>query len=550
MFSQKIFGLDISDRSIEALLLRKPFFGQTQIVAYARTNLPGGVVENGQVKNPEKLALAISELLQSAQPKPIKTPYCVLSIPESQVFTTIFKLPAGLKHKEIVNTIPYQAEEVIPFKAGEIYFDFKTIGKFDTTQEIFYVAVPIKTVDDYVDVLRRLNLKPLAFDLESISLARAVLPAPPADKAKLLIDIGGRTTNLNIFDRNGIRQNLNINLAGNHFTKAIAKALKITPKEAEKIKLKTTFEPKTEIEQQAVKALETELKKIINAVKKLIGFFQAESKREVDELILSGGSALFPKIDQFFADNLKLKTDLGEPLKGINDPKHIFKFNESAVIFSNVIGLARRGLMKNPVNGDINLLPVKPKKIVLKPEKHEKREWKSIYTQLLIFGLLSVALVGLLIARQSASIREKLFPAPKYLINEDSQVNTQLLEDLRNKLLAETATTTLAETAATTTPTSTPSLATSTPAVATSTSDKVPSVATTTPAAADVRIKIKPTSLGYLNVRQGPGTSYAKVGQAEIGKIYPVITQKGDWYQIQLDAKTQGWVFSAYVDKL
>jgi len=139
MLKKKIFGLDISDHSIEALVLTKPFFGKAKVTAYARTILRGEVVKNGVVKNQKKLEEAIVKLLASAQPEPIKTPYCIMSLPESQVFSTIFKMPAGLKHKEVKNTIPYKAEEVIPFKTSEVYFDFKTLTKVDEHKQSLWL---------------------------------------------------------------------------------------------------------------------------------------------------------------------------------------------------------------------------------------------------------------------------------------------------------------------------------------------------------------------------------------------------------------------------
>src|SRR3989344_6521914 len=103
MGKRKIFGLDISDHSIEALILSKPFFGKPKISAFARVILRGEVMKNGVIKNNKKLAENLKKLLQSAQPKAIKSPYCIVSLPESQVFTAIFKLPAGLKRSEVKN---------------------------------------------------------------------------------------------------------------------------------------------------------------------------------------------------------------------------------------------------------------------------------------------------------------------------------------------------------------------------------------------------------------------------------------------------------------
>ena len=126
--TKMIFGLDISDHSIEAILLKRSR-RQVRVSAYARTVLRTSAVVNGTIKQPDKLAEAIKSLLASAKPRPIATPYCILSIPDAQVFTAVFKFPAGLRRREIMKTIPYKAEEIIPFKPSEIYCQIKIIPK-------------------------------------------------------------------------------------------------------------------------------------------------------------------------------------------------------------------------------------------------------------------------------------------------------------------------------------------------------------------------------------------------------------------------------------
>ena len=51
-----------------------------------------------------------------------------------------------------------------------------------------------------------------------------------------------------------------------------------------------------------------------------------------------------------------------------------------------------------------------------------------------------------------------------------------------------------------------------------------------------------------LNVRGGPGTAYAVVGQAKAGQTYPITGKSADgkWLVIDLSGK-QGWVLGQYV---
>jgi type IV pilus assembly protein PilM len=541
MRRKQIFGLDISDHSIEAILLKKPCCGKPKIVSYARILIRGDVV-NGVIKKPERLAQNIVKLLSSAQPQAIKTPYCILSLPESQAFSTIFKFPAGLRHEEIKNTIPFKAEEVIPFKSSEIYFDFKTIANKDGSQEVFYVAVPKAIVDSYIDVLHAAGLIPVAFDLESVSLARAIvdstidfkLQKDQNDSAVLLVDIGARTTNLNIFDHNGIREGAVVNVAGNRFTKSLMVELGTTEKEAEQIKIKTGFD--TKINNKVAPVLRKEFKKIITETKKLINYYQDESGRPVGSLILAGGSSLLPKISEYLSSNLNLPAKIGNPLIKVVDPNGLVKLKNKAILFANVIGLSLRAISKKSLINDINLLPVS-RGFKLGPNSVDKKSWQLIYLRLAILCLLVIIFGALLFLKNKNDfdIWHQVVSEPQYQTSISSDLDAAVLDALREQFYLPAATTTASSTA-----TTTPNLASST-STATTTQ---PLVKSTT------KIKIETVSTGFLNVREGPGTNYKKVGQATSGSEYDVLAEQDGWYQIKVDDKVSGWVYSIYAKKV
>ena len=513
MLKKQIFGLDISDHSLEALILSKPSFGKPRVSSYARLILRGEVIKDGKIKNEKKFQENLVKLLESASPKAITSPYCVVSLPESQVFTAIFKFPAGLKKKEIKNTIPFKAEEMIPFKSSEIYFDFKTIATIGETQEVFYVAVPIKVVESYLAALEGVGLKPVAFDLESNSLARALLNKKKSKNAQMLMDIGSRTTNLSIFDRNGIRQSLAIRVAGDKFTKSIAKKLNITLKEAQDLKANNGFDAKKQ-QGKVLLILQNEFKRIIEESKNLVEFYQGESHRQVEEVVMVGGSSLLPKVDQYLADNLGIKVSLGDPLQEIFDPKGLIKPKNKALLFSNVIGLALRGISKNPAEGDVNLLPVTAKRFALMPKREEKKAWRFIYIRLVV---LAIALAGLLtvlyFTRQGTDIYRQLVPSPVYETSMEAGIDPSQLETLRGNLFNQT-----------TTPTSTEMIILPT-------------------------VTINQTSVGFLNVRAGSGVNFDIVATVNSGETYDLLEETDGWYHIKINEETDGWISAIYATK-
>ena len=49
-----------------------------------------------------------------------------------------------------------------------------------------------------------------------------------------------------------------------------------------------------------------------------------------------------------------------------------------------------------------------------------------------------------------------------------------------------------------------------------------------------------------LNIRNGPGTNFEIIGQANTNDIFPIIAEQHEWVQIQLEEET-GWVINEYI---
>ncbi len=519
MLNRKIFGLDISDHSIEALMLKKRIFGKPKVYSYARSILRSEIVSNGIIKDAKKLEENIVKLIYSAKPRLFRTPYCILSLPESQIFTAIFKLPAGLRHDEIKKTIPYKAEEVIPFESTEIYFDFKVIKKQGATQEVFYAAVLSKVVDSYVRVLKNVGLKPVAFDLESVSLAKALLKNGKKLQGKILLDIGARTSNLSIFDQSGIRQSLIIKVAGNRFTKAVAKGLGIAEKLAEEQKIKNGLDEKNQ-KPKALTALKSELNKIISEVKKVVDYYQLENQRQIDEVILAGGSALMPGIEKYFFDSLKIKTSIGNPFLKISAGR-FDKLKNYGVMFSNVCGLALRGINKKAITSDINLLPFPARRLELMPEKSNFKAWIPFYIRLIILIILIFVLGGIFYLKSiGVDFYNKVFPTETYESKITPDFDMEVIDQLRQRLNS----------------TSTEAL------INENNADKTEEIKI------EKMVKVKDTPAGTLNVRQGPATSYDLVGKVTPGQELKFIEEQNGWYKIIFEGTKEGWVIKTYAD--
>lgn len=315
MFNKSLFGLDISDYSIEALQIKRG-----RIFRSARIILEQGIIEDGNILDKEKLIKKVKEVISKAK---IKTKRVVLSLPESRVFIHNF---SGISEEKIEQ----EAVKTIPFNPEEVYFDIL---------DDLYVCGQKNIIDSYKEVLEGAGLLPVIFDIEPLSLGRAL-------KAKdcLIIDIGARTTNFSIFDSEGrMKVSASIDRAGNYFTQAISEKLKIPLEKAEQIKKQYGLDSAKK-SGRVMLILQKELQPIVKEAQKIIDFYN----QEIKQVLLVGGSALIPKLRDYFSSNLDLEVKIGKPAL----------FSQS-ILFNTVIGSALRSIKKG-----VNLLPREDKKTI------------------------------------------------------------------------------------------------------------------------------------------------------------------------------------------
>ncbi|MEW6730661.1 MAG: cell division protein FtsA [Acidobacteriota bacterium] len=101
---------------------------------------------------------------------------------------------------------------------------------------VHIVTSPITAKQNVVTSVNRSGMIVLDTVLEPLAAAEAVLTEDEREYGTALIDIGGETTKLAIFQRGAIRHTAVFPLGGNHFTNDIAVGLRTPVPEAERIK--------------------------------------------------------------------------------------------------------------------------------------------------------------------------------------------------------------------------------------------------------------------------------------------------------------------------
>ena len=598
-------GIDISDYSIEILQLneRKEVLAYGRITL-ERGIVENGKILNKE-KLAAKLKEVLKSTKPNSLKAISYKLKAILSLPESKVFIHYFELPRDLEGKELTKQVLKETSKVIPFDPGRLYWDYQIIKakkhkieeppkdrvRLDTPGQarlpapdgaadggqarpprlaehggqvekqekflsVLYAGVLTEIVDEYIEVADRAGITLIALDVESVSLGRALLPSPQGSAdvwlntlaedfeigaGSIIVDIGARTTIISVFDGEGtLTISLSIPVGGHHFTKSIADKLGIDEGDAEKLKREFGFDD-TKSNNKVLPILQADFQKILQEIKNAARFYEQKRGRDIEEIILAGGSSLLPNIEAYISLNMGKGVRIASPLEKIKKGAEVFDKEISPVFFSTVTGLALRAAEKSALKNDINLLPHGYKAYKsLEIQEQRRRETEkevseknvkhrfvmqiiipSLIGLVLIFGFLGWYYRGVFMPKT-----EIVSPPVSQPILQEEQEGS--LGGAKDEGGGEEGEEVLS-----------PSVEESLAGESEEIEEEV----------SQIIVTIKDTPAGWLNVRRGPGMNHEQFTRVNPQETYELLEESGRWYKIKLSKEQEGWIYAAYADK-
>ena len=318
------FGLDISDSFIKIIKLKKKR-GFLQPVSYNEKKVEPGVIKNGIVQDENAFIKTVKDALSDIKGEKIKTKYVIASLPEEKSFLQVIQMPI-MKEEELKAAIVFEVENYIPLPVDQVYLDFQIInpvaGHLDHL-DVFIIAVEKTIIDPYVSCLKKSGLVPLALEVETQSIARALVKDETSLAPLVLIDFGEDSADFIVFSGRSIRFTSSIPVSSRQITGAISAELN-----------------------------EPILEELVINIKKYSDFYSEHHSHEhllenksIEKIILSGGGANLKGLDSFLFQKLNISVELGNPW--INFSPKLKKFalpevQKKSLSFAAAIGLALR----------------------------------------------------------------------------------------------------------------------------------------------------------------------------------------------------------------
>ena len=335
---KEIFGLDIGSSAVKVVHL-EGFGRDFELEAHSIVPLPPEAIAEGIIKDPPVVVSAIKEAVAKAG---IKARDATISVSGREVIVKKVLLPKATP-KEIADAIQLEAEHHIPFAIDEVFLDYQVVGETQTNMDLILVAVKKSKVTEYFAVAEEAGVNPVIVDLDGFALQNQyeLNAGDTGSDAVALIDIGASVMKTNVV-RGGVSIFArDIPFGGHNYTQAIAQRLNLPFEKAEAAKLGQASGINRD---EVIPALEAVSRELSLEVQRTFDYFAstAESER-IGKIVLSGGCARLPGLDEFLSSSWGIPVELVRPFQKIKfDRARGAELAAAGPVLAVAVGLAMR----------------------------------------------------------------------------------------------------------------------------------------------------------------------------------------------------------------
>ena len=314
-----LVGLDISSTSVKLLELSQQNDGY-RVEAYAAEPLPPNSVVEKNITDVEAVGEAIQRVTKRAG---TRTKYAAVAVAGSSVITKVITMPANLAGDELESQIELEADQYIPYSLEEVNMDFEVLGVSASnpdTCDVLLAASRSENVDSRIAAVELGGLTARVVDIEAYTLENAFqlismqIPGGIEDNTVAIVDIGATMTTLSVLHDGKIIYTRDQVFGGKQLTEEIQRRYGLSYEEAGMAKrqgglpdnyIPEVLEPfKDAMAQQVSRSLQF--------------FFSSSHHNTVNHIVLAGGSASIPGVDELIEERIGSSASIANPFSSMS----------------------------------------------------------------------------------------------------------------------------------------------------------------------------------------------------------------------------------------
>jgi type IV pilus assembly protein PilM len=324
-------GLDISSTAIKLLELSRSG-GRYRVESYTVEPLPANSVVEKSIADVEAVGEAIRRAVKRSG---TKSKHAAVAVAGSAVITKVISMPSSVGDDEMETQISLEADQYIPYPLDEVNLDFEVLGpsaKNPERVDVLLAASRSENVESRTAAAELGGLTARIVDVEAFAMENAftliaemmednaftliaeMMEDGGAGRTIAVVDIGATMTTLNVMhDRKSIYTREQV-FGGKQLTEEIQRRYGLSYEEAGLSKkqggLPDNYIPEV---------LEPFKESMVQQVGRSLQFFFSSSPYNgVDHIVLAGGCASIPDIDELIAQKTGTETSIANPFANMS----------------------------------------------------------------------------------------------------------------------------------------------------------------------------------------------------------------------------------------
>jgi type IV pilus assembly protein PilM len=332
---KRIVGLKIGASQLAAATVEND--GSSELVQVARHQLDAGIVSNGELRDPDKLAAALKVFFKRNN---LPKRGVRLGIATNRIGVRTLEIAGISDGKQLANAVRFRAQEALPIPIDEAVLDYQVLDESkdeagETTRRILLVLAYRDLIDRYVAACRKAGLQLVGIDLEAFALLRA-LAAPreqdsAAPAALVAVTVGHDRTTFAVSDGRVCEFTRVLDWGGQTLNVALARALDVAPSEVEEIKHQLSLDghevPAGLREEQAHTAREALRRQVQAFARELVSslqFYQGQpGSLGIGEIVLTGGTSHLAGLAEELERLIGARVRVADPLVRVRVGKKV-----------------------------------------------------------------------------------------------------------------------------------------------------------------------------------------------------------------------------------
>jgi type IV pilus assembly protein PilM len=310
-----LIGADISSSSVKMVEITSAGKGMYRVERYAIEPLPKDSVVEGNINNLDAVSDAVKRCHKRLGSN-IKN--LALALPNAAVISKKILVPAGQTEDDLEMQVETEANQYIPFAIEEVNLDFQVLGPAPNSAddiEVLIAASRKEKIIDRVAVAESAGLKAAVMDVDVLAsqtafeLIESQFPDGGKDQNIAMVDVGASVMAVNVLRNDQSIYMREQPFGGNQLTQEIQNKFGLSPEEAEAAKrtggLPDNYE--ADVLQPYMDMLGLEVARALQF------FFTSTRHNQIHHIVLSGGSAAIPGVDEAVSKRVQVNTIIANP---------------------------------------------------------------------------------------------------------------------------------------------------------------------------------------------------------------------------------------------